>query len=317
MVVHWLVKRPRFSLATTCALWRKLAGNATNLPSGQSGAIGIRPFTGQNWDMQASRLLILLLLAAAALVDLVMLSAVGSVAGGFFRWPHPLLAVLFSLAFSQVSVAAIWAGLSDSSLPWRLAGMVSVVTVWSVALAWEAADAVGGYGKDVWCMHLLVHALFILAILLTVRARGGRLTNCLKTNSKPQQRRWQFSLAYLFAWLTATSVSLGLLRYTIDFDLSISNRYWHEILGIGFCNAVVSLATIWAGLSGKRLMLRMAVLCPAAGGVLSLPLVLNSARGDIRLSWAVLWILQMVWLSAWLFVLRTAGIRFVWRDRGR
>ena len=142
--------------------------------------------------MQASRLLILLLLTAAVLVDLVMLSAVGSVPGGFFEWPHPIVAVLFSLAFSQVSVAAIWAGLSSTSLPWRLAGLVGVVTVWSVALAWEAADAVDGYGRDDWSVLLFGHALFILLILLAIRAEGGRLANSLKTDAQPGERRWQF-----------------------------------------------------------------------------------------------------------------------------
>ena len=266
--------------------------------------------------MQASRLLILLLLAAAVLVDLVMLSAVGSVAGGFFRWPHPLLAVLFSLAFSQVSMAAIWAGLSDSSLPWRLAGLVAVVAVWSLALAREVADAVSGYGKDVWSILLLVCALSILLILLAVRAEGGRLENRLKTNAEPKKVPWQFSLGYLFAWLTATSVALGLLRSTIDFDSPIADRHWPEILVFSICSAVVSLATLWAVPGGKWPLLRMAVLCLAAGGVLSLPLLLNSTRHNISLSWAVLWILQIVWLLAWLFVLRTAGIRLVWRDRG-
>ena len=266
--------------------------------------------------MQASRLLIFLLLAAVVLVDLVMLSAVGSAGGGFFRWPHPLLAVLFSLAFSQVSMGAIWAGLSDTSLPWRLAGLVGVATVWSVALAWEPVDAVG-YGRDDWSVLLLGHALFILLILLAIRAEGGRLANCLKTNAQPEERRWQFSLGHLFAWLTATAVSLGLLRYTIDFDSPIAGRYWPEILVFGLCNAVVTLAALWAVLGGKRMVSRVVVLCLAAGGVLSLPLFYDNAIADIHISWAMLWILQIVWLAAWLFVLRTAGIRFVRRNRGR
>ena len=265
--------------------------------------------------MQASRLLMFLLLLAAVLVDLVMLSAVGSFAGGFFHWPHPLLAVLFSLAFSQVSMAAVWAGLSNTSLPWRLAGLVGVVTVWSVALARDAN--VGGYGRNDWGVLLLGHALFILSILLVVRARGGRLANRLKTKVEPEERRWQFSLGHLFAWLTATAVSLGLLRYTIDFDSPIAGRYWPEILVFGLCNAVVTLAALWAVLGGKRMVSRVVVLCLAAGGVLSLPLLYDNAIADIHISWAMLWILQIVWLAAWLFVLRTAGIRFVRRNRGR
>ena len=264
--------------------------------------------------MQASRLLMFLLLLAAVLVDLVMLSAVGSFAGGFFHWPHPLLAVLFSLAFSQVSMAAVWAGLSNTSLPWRLAGLVGVVTVWSVALARDAN--VGGYGRNDWGVLLLGHALFILSILLVVRARGGRLANRLKTKVEPEERRWQFSLGHLFAWLTATSVSLGLLRYTIDFNAPIAGRDWPETIEVGLCNAVVCLATVWAVLSGKRMVLRAVVLGLAAGAILSFPLMHDSEL-DTYLSLAVLWILQIVWLLAWLFVLRTAGIRFVWSDRGR
>ena len=267
--------------------------------------------------MQPSRLLILLLLLAAVLVDLVVLSAVGTFPVGFLRWPHPLLAVLFSLAFSQVSMAAIWAGLSETSLPWRLAGLVGVVTAWSVSLERAAGTAVVGYGREVWSVRLSAQALFILLILLADRAGGGRRANRLKTNAEPDRRRWQFSLAYLFAWLTATAISLGLLRYTVDYGSLMAGRYWDDIIGLGICNTVVSLATLWAAPGGKRLVSRVVVLCLAAGGVLSIPFLLNSAVGDFHFSWTVLWIPHVVWLLAWLFVLRTAGIRFVWRDRGR
>ena len=262
-------------------------------------------------------LIILLLLLAAVLVDLVMLSAVSSVAGGLLQWPHPLLAVLFSLAFSQVSMAAVWAGLADTSLPWRLAGLVGVATVWSVALAREVAEAVSGYGRDVWTLHLLAHAFFILLILLAVRARGGRLTNRLKTNAEPQRHRWQFSLGHLFAWLTATAVSLGLLRYTVGFDWPIASHDWYETLVFCLCNAVLSLATLWVVLGGKPLVSRVVVLCLAAVAVLSIPFWHDSAMDEIHLSWALLWIPQIVWLLAWLFVLRTADFRFVWRNSRR
>ena len=251
------------------------------------------------------------------LVDLVMLSAVGSFGGSILRGNHPLLAVLFSLAFSQVSMAAVWAGLGNTSLPWRLAGLVGIVTVWSVALTREAADAVDLYVSDYWSLLLLGDALFILLILLVVRTRGGRLENCLKTNAKPEKFRWQFSLGHLFAWLTATAVALGLLQYTIDYDSLMAGQNWHGVLVMGLCNAVVSLLTLWLALGGKRLLSRVVVLCLALGGVFSLPFLYDSAAAYILIFWAVLWILQIVWLAAWLFVLRTAGIRFVWRDRGR
>jgi hypothetical protein len=267
--------------------------------------------------MQASRLLILLLLLAAVLVDLVMLSAVGSYGAGFFQWPHPILAVLFSLAFSQVSMAAIWAGSSYTSVPWRLAGLVGVVTLWSVALAWTAVGGVAGYGKDDWSVLLLGHAFFILWILTFVRAKGVRLAHCLKRSAEPEENRWQFSLGHLFAWLTATAIALGLLRYTIDFDSPTAGRHLDEIVLIGSCNAVVSLATLWAALSDRGLVWRVVVVCLAAGGVLSLPLLRGGGVDSSCFSWAVLWILQIVWLAAWLFVLRTAGIRFLRRNRGR
>lgn len=257
--------------------------------------------------------MILLLLAAAVLVDLVVLSIVGSAAGSSFRWPHPLTAVLFSLAFSQVSMAAIWAGLGETSLPWRLAGLVGVVTLWSVALA---MDTVAGWGRDHWGVLLLGHALPILSIFLVIRARGGRLADHTRMNTKPEESRWQFSLGHLFAWLTATGVSLGLLRYTIGFDSLIADRYWYVILVFCPCNAVVSLATFWAALGNKWLVWRVVVLCLAAGVVLPLPLVSGGTMAAFH-PWVILWIPHVVWLLAWLSVLRMAGIRFVRRDRGR
>jgi hypothetical protein len=262
--------------------------------------------------MQASRLLILLSLLAAVLVDLVLLSAVGSLGGGLFRWPDPLLAVLFSLAFSQVSMAAAWAGLSETSLPWRLAGLVGVVTVWSVALAREAADAVDGYGRNDWSVLLLGQALFILAIVLVIRVRGGRLANRFKPNAEPQEGRWQFTLGYLFAWLTATSVALGLLRYTIDYDSLTAGRRWDEVCLVVLSNTAVSLATLWAALGGRGPAWRAAVLCLTTGAVISCSLLHDGAMDEMCLYWALLWVLQIAWLLAWLFVLRTAGFAFVW-----
>ena len=189
--------------------------------------------------------------------------------------------------------------------------------MWGVALAWTGVGRVEGYGKDDWSVLLMGHAFLILGILIFVRARGVKLTPFLKTNFEPEERRWQFSLGHLFAWLTATAVALGMLRYTSDFNSPTAGRHLNEIILIGSCNAAVSLATFWATISHRGLVWRVAVVCLAAGGVLSLPLLRGGGVDGSAFAWAVLWILQVVWLLVWLFVLRAAGIRFVRRNRGQ
>ena len=269
--------------------------------------------------MQASRLLILLLLLATALVDLVLLVAVSPVGVIFLQSPHhPLRAVLFSLAYGQVSVAAIWAGLGRTALPWRLAGPVGVAAFWSVGLAY----ALGGRdeGRTDIVVFLLLYGLIILAISLVVRSKGGRLANRLKTDAKPEEPRWQFSLGRMFAWLTATAIMLGLLRYTVDYDTLMSGRYarfpWLIVSVAGLSNAAVSFATLWSVMGNRKPLLRWAVLCLAiAGGLSILPLQGYPVAG---LPFRTLrCLLQVVWMWVLLRVLRTAGIEFVWMDRGR
>ncbi len=264
--------------------------------------------------MQASRLLIALLLLATVLVDLVMLSVVGMMGGWFLVWPHPMLAVLFSLAFGQVSVAAVWAGLSGTVLPWRLAGLVGVVTLWSVALASELAGHPMDQQDHEWTVLFLAQVLPTLSIFLIIRARGGRLLDRRATETEPQERRWQFSLLHLFVWLTATAVALGLLRCTIDYDSIVNERHvWPEVWYIALSNSAVCLATVWATLGPAIPVLRVAVLCMVVTGVLS-PLLWFG--GGSVIIFALLWLLQVLWIWAWLIVLHTAGIGFVWRNAG-
>jgi len=263
--------------------------------------------------MQASRLLILLLLLAAVLVDLVLLSAVGTFEYGSFDVPHSILAVLFSLAFSQASMAAVWAGLSDAPLQWRLAGLVGVVTLWSVVLASDLGGNATSHQSDDWSVLLLGQSLLILSVLLVVRSRGGRLVNCHKTNADPEERRWQFSLRYLFSWLTATAIALGLLRCTINYDSLIrGGNEWIEICLIGLINTAVGLATLWATMSLGRLAPRALAPCMTIVG--SLALLLLTQLAIDYLFWALLWLLQVLWVWVWLRVLQMAGVGFIWRE---
>ena len=262
--------------------------------------------------MRSARFLVCLLLLAAVLVDLAVMSAFYAVDYRDLQWPDPFLVVLFSLAFSQVGLVAIWAALGGTPLPWRLAGMVSVVALWSLGLAAAAEGSLTKSGKTDWTVLLLVHSLLFLAILLTVRSRGGWLLARTHVDSPSVRPRYQFSLGYLLAWLTATAIGLGMLRWSIDReDLNWDPGYWiGNVAALSSGNLVLAFAALWSVMGTKSLIHRSLTMCSATAIVTGL-YWLVALQPDRFVGLTVLSFLQAMWLVAGLGVFRVAGYRFV------
>ncbi len=265
--------------------------------------------------MTAGRLLISLLIVASVLVDGVVLSLVGLQRGAPAElWPHPALGVLFALCFSQVSLTAVWAVLSARTVPWRLAAAALVVGSFSSALAALGKGTVKAAAME-WIVLLLGQSLIVVAPLLVARARGVRLVEPSQLDSTRQgaadRSPWQFSIGYLFGWITATAVVLGMTKYTVDFDHLVLAPYLRTdagILAVG--NSLIALTGLWAVLGVSQPMRRCAVFWLTVAGVLALYTCLSQHR-SYAFVLAVVCVLQAMLLAGSLGVCRVAGFRLV------
>ncbi len=171
--------------------------------------------------MRGSRLLIGLLVLASVAVDAMMLVSVGMDRWVPPEWPHPTLGLLFALAFSQVSLMAMWLGLGRRPSPWRLVALVLTVAAWSGALPWVLGGGPPFHAATPWATMLLGLGLLIVIGVMIARTLGVRLVEI----DAPSEAHTdglgprQFSLGYLLAWMTAVPVVLGMLQYMIPGEL--------------------------------------------------------------------------------------------------
>ena len=278
---------------------------------------------GDNRAMRPSRVLIWLLLLTTLLVDCVVWSAVG--AGERLHaasWPHPALGVLFALAFSQVSLTAIWAALATERVSWRLAGAVLVFATWNAVLATlsnerlsdgRLSDGRTGYNSTQWVALLAGQILVVFAPSAVARARGVRFVVVTADGPLPDRSagysRWQFSIASLLAWMTTTGVVLGMIQYTVDDQsLLLASRVWLDagILIVG--HSAMAWAALWAVFGIGRPTPRGMALCLTVGTVLALYVTLPKTSAHAT-AMAILCLLQATLLVGSLSVGRVAGYR--------
>ena len=264
--------------------------------------------------MRRPGLLITLLIVATVLVDLVALSVVPRPPEG----PHPAMMVLYSLSMAQVSLVALWAGLGGKSAPWRVIGLVLVVVLWSALLA-----AVLSYSftlpreiASLWTVVLLVQAVAVFISLSVARAVAVRLVSVDDLDSVEKggtgRSRLQFSLAYLLGWTTAVAVTLGLLKYTVDYrTLSPWLSTWRQLSVLAVGNPAIALVALWALLGSRWLGLRVLLLCLTAAAAIASERWL-AARSPFWVP-ALLWLVQALWLAGSLAVFRVCGYRVVRR----
>ena len=276
------------------------------------GLLAVVRLSGQNWGMRSARFLVCLLLVAAVLVDLAALLMVRAAGGADLEWPHPLLAGLFSLAFSQVNLVTFWAAMGRSILPWRLAALAAVVTLWSLALAVAARGAGLGYTSDDWTFLLAGPPVVLLVLLSFFRVRGWRLAHLDQVEPMEAKTPLQFTLGYLLAWITATAITLGMFRWTVDFELLIAGGYdWSvgpDVIAVILLNSGLGLATVYGVLGAAGMVFRALVILLSAGiAVIATTRLPNSP--EYSQAFAFLWLLEVLWLVAALSVLRVAGFR--------
>jgi len=263
--------------------------------------------------MRHDRLLIGLLLLATALVDCAVLwSCTAS------RSP-PRLEVQFftlhSLALSQTSLAAIWAGLGKRSTPWRLVGVFLLAVLWSRGLA----ATVFWLSTIMACFLLLLpQAVMVVVLLWIARPFGVRVVR--GTEPPPAENvgwRPQFSLRHLFAWTTATAIVLGVSTWVFrdgpELLQWLRERAVWEAQVFNACNALMAFATLWAALSNRALARRISVLLLIL--VAAFALLPRLPGGPKPTLWALILTLQSVLLLASLWVFRVAGYRLTCSKR--
>lgn len=265
--------------------------------------------------MSASRLLIGLLLAATMLVDVVAgMSFFGGPGFGAVSWPHPALGVLFALAFSQVGLASIWAAAGRSQAAWRLSGCVLAVTAWSTALATLYDEPVGGYNSTQWVALLLGQAVVTLVPLSVARIGGLRLKQADRPDSSPRdirpEGRWQFSLACLLAWMTATAVVLGTIQYAVQPGfLPLVPYVWLDAGILIVAHSAMAMVGLWAVLGVGQAIGRVAAASLTAAVVVTLYGTLPKTRAHAAVL-VLMGLVQLALLFGSLGVVRVAGYRW-------
>ncbi|MHC4177327.1 MAG: hypothetical protein ACYSWU_07465 [Planctomycetota bacterium] len=222
--------------------------------------------------MRGSRLLIGLLVLATVLLDAVaFLVAQEKESSPYAAW------VLFgSLALTQVSLLAIWAGLGSKRTPWRMLGMVMGVVAWS----WAGASVVStGYDDlesetitTVWSVSLLAIAVLVAAPLSIARAAGLSVTGpsdgSVSQGLETGLRSWQFTLGNLLGWTTAVAVLLSMLPCVFHHD-RLGRLSWPANLTSAVGYAALALTGLWMVLGTRRIWLRILLLCSANGGLVA------------------------------------------------
>ena len=266
-----------------------------------------------NPDMRYPQPLIWLLVVAMVSADASVLTVVGR---GWLppQWPHASLCLLFALVFSQVSLAAIWAGLGRQSIAWRVTGGFLVVVAWSIALARELqADRPIELLSTYWSVLLTAQAVLTLVPLFALRKAGARLISTAaaeaSVDSGSQFGPWQFSVADMLRWMTALAVILGLAQSVAFYDLLPSgSRELAEIGTWAAANTLFALFTLWAVLGSgppTARVLTLVVVASVTAGLLGW-LAPDSEKGTAA---AILYALQAILLTASLGVVRVAGYR--------
>lgn len=262
--------------------------------------------------MNPNRMLLALLVATSLAVDVVLVVLLSDRGA----WPDPLVAVALGLAGGQINLATLWAVLGHRRLPWRTAAMFGTPAAWALAFGVWSPGIVSGYrNAATWGLHFLTQMVVLASVAFLVRLWGAKLLPADLGHTRNTPRRWQFTLRYLFAWLTATAIALSLLKTTFD-RANLARDFfddWQAVLILGFVNSMLGLTGIWliddTRALSTRILAALLTLFPAAGVV---AWVFWVAATDHLLAVLLLWLAVALYSALTSSVLRLAGFRLLW-----
>lgn len=196
--------------------------------------------------MDQSRLLIGLLVLATLVVDAAVLVSLSASPGR-----HSDRLLILALVLSQVGLLAIWAGWAGSTMPWRLLLTIAAATVMSELLERTNLWPDRNRFSDQLTLYAIMLALATTGSIVAARAAGFRMERPIdETHPCRSSPRFQFRLAHLMGWLTATALILGLLEYSLAGGLRrvSPSRYLDDAL-CGAAMTAMVLATMTSVLS--------------------------------------------------------------------
>ncbi len=262
--------------------------------------------------MHANRILLYLLILTSLVLDLVLVVSLSDSS----EWPHIFVAGLLGLAAGQINLATLGGVLGNRHLPWRVTVLLVVPLGWSFAIVVSAPQILPGYGTAAtWGVHFLTQTALLASILFLIRMRGACLPLGDLQPSNGRGRRLQFTLRYLFAWLTATAVALSALKTTFEHTKFAETRFqWDAILILGFVNAALGLIAAWIVLDTRAVFRRLAatmITALPAAAVIAYTIFLI---GDLEhlVAVLVLWFFAALYSALAVIVLRVAGFRITW-----
>lgn len=245
-------------------------------------------------------MLVPLWLAGLVLLDLAALTYVAQRGPWAFG---PGSAVLLALAFSQISLATIWAGTA------RRRVWLKFLSVPATMAAWLVVFIQVGPGDAMTILWLFgVQFLGVIFPLLVARLLGVRLA--IPETVAGSSRPLQFSIGHLML-LTAAVAGVVAIGRNLDVPNMGSER---EIL-LAPAFSLIALLAVWAALGTGRILFRLLLLlmlAPAIG--VGMAQLLMPAT-DQLFAFALLNGLQAVLLAGSLWIFRLGGYRLLRRPR--
>ncbi len=266
----------------------------------------------ENDAMQANRTLIPLLIVASLAVNLCCIALLSRQA----KWPDAVVALAMGLAAGQINLVTLWGVLGHRRLPWRIVGLLAVPVAWGFAIFARAPNILPAYtAVVVWGVHFLTQTVLLASILFVVRLRGALLLPWDLSLTRLPARQMQFTLRYLFAWLTSTAIVMSLLKTTFNqAALKVTDFDWSGILGLGFSGAAIGLASAWPVLDARarfsRFVATVVTAVPLIAVVAAIGFLVDDA--DILTAVSVLLFAAGTYSAVAWAVLRTGGYRIAW-----
>jgi hypothetical protein len=245
-------------------------------------------------DQRAAPLLPLLLVAASFLADLVA-----------FCWhtprsnfPTTSAVVYFSLAFSQISLATIWASLAPSDRFFHAVGAASAISLLLLALMYAEPIGAG------WFVLVGIHVVGLAGPLMLSR-RHLLLDSTGSAGSDEGASCIQFSLQQIFVVVSCAAIVLGLLRV-----VSFAAQAMIVFCSFGLLFATIGWTSVWAIYGKHPWPLRLLTLLTFAAGAGGLTgWLVRDSQFEVAMGHAALNLLQSLLVAGSLLVLRVAGYR--------
>jgi len=207
--------------------------------------------------MHTARVLVGLLLLATLLVDLSVV--VWSRSLGPERSGNDVhVGIVASLVLTQVSLLAILVSLGRPTSPWPWVGLFGGVLLGAVFFSCHLHD--GQLGPLLACLVFFsLQAALVAVVLIAFPWAARRLRRFERgPTGEGSQRRFQFSIARVFAWTTGVAICLGSAQLALagTFDLSDTLDWLAVGVAISLASALLGVCAAWFALGQGHVWLR-------------------------------------------------------------